>query len=193
MEFLNARRAAQRRAVRAVLVALALCAAGFAMPRAAAQADGVEFAVKATYLYKFAPFVEWPASAFASPADPFVLCLAGTDRVTELAEEAARGQVVDRRPIVVRHLATVTAETRCHILYVALRGAAAVAALERVRGTPVLTVTDAARDPRAQGIVNFVIEGNRVRFEIDLGAAAENHLVVSSKLAALALRVRTKS
>jgi hypothetical protein len=192
MELLSVRRAAQRRAARAVLVALALCAAGFAAPRAAAQADGVEFAVKATYLYKFAPFVEWPASAFASPTDPFALCLAGADRVTELVEEAVRGQVVDRRPIVVRHLATVTAEARCHILYVALRGAAAVAALDRVRGTPVLTVTDAARDPRAQGIVNFVIEDNRVRFEIDLGAATENHLVVSSKLAALALRVRSR-
>jgi uncharacterized protein DUF4154 len=193
MEFLSVPRAARMRAARAVVLALGACASALAAPRAAAQADGVEYAVKATYLYKFAPFVEWPASAFASPAEPFVLCVAGADRVTELVEDAVRGQAVARRPIVVRHLATVTAEAHCHILYVALRGAAAVAALERVRGTPVLTVTDAASDPRAQGIVNFVIDDNRVRFEIDLGAAADNQLVVSSKLAALALRVRARS
>jgi hypothetical protein len=51
-------------------------------------------------------------------------------------------------------------------------------------------VTDARPDARAHGIINFVIEGNRVRFEIDLNAAAENHLLISSKLLNLAVRVR---
>ena len=59
-----------------------------------------------------------------------------------------------------------------------------------MRGSPVLTVTDAATDAGAHGIVNFVIEGNRVRFEIDLNAAAENHLMISSKPLDLAVRVR---
>jgi hypothetical protein len=56
----------------------------------------------------------------------------------------------------------------------------------------VLTVTDAEEEPRATGIVNFLVVDNRVRFEIDQRAAAENHLVISSKLLSLASRVIPK-
>lgn len=152
---------------------------------------GVEYAVKATYLYKFVPFVEWPAGTFASPVDPFVICIAGTDAVSDLVDEAVKGQRVGGHAIEVVHLsATRMADARCQLLYIAEHGAQAATTLERVRGKPVLTVTDDARD--AHGIANFVVQGNRVRFEIDQNAAAENGLAISSKLLDLAVRVRPK-
>lgn len=156
---------------------------------ARAQSASVEYAVKATYLYKFAPFVEWPAGTFRSSADPLVICIAGSDPVADLVADAAQGQVVGGRSIDVVHLSPAAHDQRCHILYVALKGAAAAAELDRMRGRPVLTVTDSARDPRTAGIIDFVVQDNRVRFEIDQGAAAENHLVISSKLLNLASRV----
>ena len=156
---------------------------------ARAQSASVEYAVKATYLYKFAPFVEWPAGTFRSSADPLVICIAGSDPVADLVADAAQGQVVGGRSIDVVHLSPAAHDQRCHILYVALKGAAAAAELDRMRGRPVPTVTDSARDPRTAGIIDFVVQDNRVRFEIDQGAAAENHLVISSKLLNLASRV----
>jgi len=180
-----------RAATRWLLLAFGACASALAPASAYAQSP-VEYGVKATFLYKFAPFVEWPPGTFASPADPLVLCVAGTDGVTELVDEAVKGQAIGGHPIDVLHLSTGVRDARCHILYVAQHGPAAVALLDSVRGTPVLTVTDAARDARTRGIVNFVVPENRVRFEIDVGAAAENHLVVSSKLLSLAIRVSPK-
>jgi len=155
-----------------------------------AQQPGVEYAVKATYLYKFAPFVEWPVGVFASPSDPFVICIAGNDAVSVLADEASRGQRVGAHPIEVVHLPVPGGETACHVLYVAQRGAAGAADLRAVHGKPVLTVTDDAGD--AHGIINFIVQDDRVRFEIDQNAAAENNLVISSKLLNLAVRVRPK-
>jgi hypothetical protein len=154
-----------------------------------AQSPSVESAVKATYLYKFAPFVEWPAGRFQSTTDPLVLCVAGSDPVADLVGDAVKEQRVGGHPIEVVRLPRAAPDARCHILYVALKGAAASALLEKVEGTPALTVTDAAGDPRETGIVNFVVENNRVRFEIDQRAAAENHLVISSKLLNLASHV----
>lgn len=177
--------------VRLLLVAIAACLPALATTHARAQTPSVEYAVKATYLYKFAPFVEWPASAF-EPSESLVICVVGSDPVADLVDEAVKGQAVLGHPIDVMHLPASSTDARCHILYVALRGAAAAGALEHVRGKPVLTVTDAAHEPRATGIVNFVVQDNRVRFEIDLGAAAENHLVISSKLLNLASRVSPK-
>ena len=158
--------------------------------RVMAQAPNVEPAVKATYLYKFAPFVEWPANAFGVPADSLVICVVGTDAVANLVDEAVKGQTVRGRVVTVLHVTAPARDSRCQILYVASRGESALATLNSVRGRPVLTVTDSMREARAQGIINFVVQDNRVRFEIDLNAASENHLVISSKLLSLAAGVR---
>ena len=52
-------------------------AAGLAFAPGAANAGeaSLEYAVKANFLYKFGPFVDWPATAFATPSSPFTICL----------------------------------------------------------------------------------------------------------------------
>jgi prepilin-type processing-associated H-X9-DG protein len=78
-------------------------------------------------------------------------------------------------------------------MFVAGSNAQSVASvLAAVRGTPVLTVTDDQTDPVATGIVNFVLVDGHVRFEIDQRSAADNGLVISSKLLSLATRVRDR-
>ncbi len=64
------------------------------------------------------------------------------------------------------------------------------AALRALDGKPVLTVTDAEDADSSGSIVQFVIRGGHVRFEIDNAAAQRNHLAISSKLLGLALAVR---
>lgn len=171
-----------------VAVVVAVCVSLVA-PGLRAQQPGVEYAVKATYLYKFAPFVEWPIGTFASPTDPFLICVAGSDAVGDLVDEAVKGQTIGAHPIEIVHLAP-GREARCHVLYVARHGAAASAEIARARGKPVLTVTDDA--PEGHAIIDFVVQDNKVRFEIDQDAAAENDLVISSKLLNLAVRVRPR-
>ncbi|MDB5408251.1 MAG: putative transrane protein [Rhodospirillales bacterium] len=164
-----------------------------AVPLDVAQAETapLELAVKATYLYKFAPFVEWPPIAFATPSSSFIVCVVGDDPFGDVLDRAVSGQRVGDRPIVLRRLAR--AAPGCHILYAAGSAAQPVhEIIDSVRGTPVLTVTDRAPDG-AKGIVNLVVQENKVRFEIDDRAATASALVVSSKLLSLAVRVRPRS
>jgi hypothetical protein len=163
-----------------------------AMP-AHAQGGTLEYAVKAAYLYKFLPFVDWPARAFAAPASPFDLCIAGDDPFRELLDAAVASQRVSDRRIVVRRLTIAERPTGCHILFVGSANPRAVTeALQAASGMPVLSVTDGAREPGAKGMVNFVVQANRVRFEIDDLAAAASGLAISSKLLNLALNVRPR-
>jgi hypothetical protein len=177
-------------------IAAAFIAAGLATlaPRATALAQdrSMEYAVKAAYLSKFAPFVEWPASAFASPGRPFQLCVLGKDPFDGRLDAAARGQVVDGHPVQVRRLQHVDAASGCHILFLGgSLGQSADAGLKAVRGAPTLTVVD---DGGAEGaIIRFVVKGDRVRFEIDASAAAANRLSLSSKLLSLALAVHGRA
>jgi hypothetical protein len=173
------------------LAALPLLAAGIP---ASGQDGSIEFAVKATYLYKFAPFVEWPDAAFRSRTSPIVLCVVGDDPFGGILDRAVKGQRVGERPIVAARFTALDPDVPCHIMYVmGSEAEPAAAALELARGKPVLTVTDAARGSVAKGIVHFVVQDNRVRFEIDDHQAAVNGLKISSKVLSLATSVRPRS
>lgn len=156
---------------------------------ARAQPDALAAAVKATYLYKLAPFVTWPASAFNAPEDPLVICVQGAEGFATLVDHAAAGQRVGAHAVQVRRLGRIDRGSGCHIAYLAGSPAqSAPQALAEVKGAPVLTVTDAEHGP-ARGIVHFLLAGGKVRFAINNGLAEAGGINISSKLLALAVEV----
>jgi len=174
--------ASQRRIHRlAAVIGSVASAFLFAMPAVPAENPSLEYAVKATYLYKFAPFVTWPPSTPQKAT--FDLCLSGSDDVTKLAPEAAAGQVINGKPLAVRVLAAGESADGCQILYVAASPTAAQM-LDAVRNKPVLTITDATL--ANHGIVGFTVIAHHVRFDIDNSLAANAGLSISSKLLSLA-------
>lgn len=146
----------------------------------------LEYAVKASYLYKFAPFVQWPSTAFDTPTAPLSICIAGSDPFGPALSEAVRGQRVNGHPIVVRRVEAVRPGLTCQILYVG--GEDTSAALQAVAHEPILTVTDHNRSG-AGGMIQFVMMAGRVRFSIDQAAAQGNGIAISSKLLGLAVSV----
>lgn len=175
-------------------LALAALAMACALPSPAAAQDSLEYTVKAAYISKLGNFVGWPASAVEASGEPFDVCVVGDDPFGAKLDETVRGQRIDDRPIVVRRLASVTRDSGCEVAYVGGSEAQPVAAaLEAMRGANVLTITDAAQQSGAVGIVHFVIKDDRVRFDIDDQAASENGLTISSELLKLALSVKRRS
>jgi hypothetical protein len=173
-----------------LLAALAVPLAGLA----AAPADDstLEEKVKATYLYKFGAFVEWPPSAFDASGGAITVCVAGRDPFDGILDLATKGQTIGARPIVVRRLDMVARDSGCQILYAGGSDRQSVdQALEAVNGAGVLTVTDAELGDTT-GIVHFVMQDNHVRFAIDDQAAARNGLKISSKLLSLAVSFRPR-
>lgn len=156
----------------------------------AGEADSLEYAVKAAYLYKFAGYVEWPATAFASANSPVTVCIAGDDPFGTTLDTAVRGQRIADRQVVVRRLKSIERDSGCQILFVGGAEAQRAQVLAAVRGSQVLTVTDSPEPGGTVGIINFVIRDNRVRFNIDEEGAAQSGLNISSKLLKLALNLR---
>jgi hypothetical protein len=174
-----------RRLLSATLLAVAFAA----MPASAQEGDNLARAVKATFLYKFLPFVGWPATAFESAISPFYICVAGDDEFGRLAARAAEGQRVGKRAVQVRLMAALLPDSRCHILFAGPHGEVSIAALlTRVHDRPVLTVTD-ENNGETKGMVHFVIRDGRVRFDIDARLARQSGLSISPKLLELAVRV----
>lgn len=156
----------------------------------AAEGDALEYAIKATYLYKFAAYVDWPASTFAAPGSPLTLCIAGDDPFGASLDTAVRDQRVAGRALVVRRLKSVGREADCQILFVGGADPLRTQFLAAVRGSAVLTVTDRHESGGTAGIIDFVMRDNRVRFDIDESAATRSGLAISSKLLKLALNLK---
>lgn len=157
---------------------------------AASQAQpSLEYAVKAAYLAKFAPFIEWPDTAFAGPAAPLTLCILGSDPFGAGLDKAMAGQKDGDHPLAVRRLAAPDPGAGCQILFTR-EEPLAEQALEAAKTQPVLTVTDSGL--RAHGVISFVVIDNHVRFDIDEASAETVGLTISSKLLGLAHAVRQK-
>jgi hypothetical protein len=166
-----------------VLYASVLAAACLIHARSATAAADLEAAVKATYLYKFAPFITWPADPGAS----MTICVVGRDPFGDVLDKAVAGQSYNGRPFRIVRLATIARDSECAVAYLAgSRDQSVTAALKLLSGAPILTVTD---NSRAQGIIDLVDDNGHVRFRIDQAAAADSSLVVSSKLLTMAISV----
>lgn len=146
-----------------------------------------EYQVKAFFLYNFARYVEWPSHSFKSPGDPIVICILGQNPFGNALDQAVSGKSVEGRPFVVRQVSDMPLSGACHILFVnsserrRFRSTAA-----KLKGTGVLSVGDTPGFTADGGVVELKLEDGKVRFEIDIDAAAREHLHISSKLLSLA-------
>ena len=146
-----------------------------------AQDATLEYRVKAAYLFNFARFVEWPAGALGS--GPFRICVAGRNPFGTTLDETVRGEQISGLSIAVSVI--LEPEPGCQIIFIP-RGAATPAYLRAAHDTPVLTVGEIDGFIGQGGMINFVLEGNNVRFEIDSNAAHSHGLRISSRLLRLA-------
>lgn len=145
-----------------------------------------EHHVKAAFLYNFAKYVEWPAGRRAGEfriaafcAAPFVAAL----------EQVVTGRTVHGRPMRVLHLHTAAEARDAQMVYVCAEYAAQWPAIRAViADAPTLTVADS---PRAEpAVLQFVLEGDKVRFRVDMLEAHRAGLVISDQLQKLAVAVR---
>jgi hypothetical protein len=152
---------------------------------AAASATMDEYAVKAAFLYNFAKFVEWPESAFAAHPETHRFCVYGTD-LFGASLQGLEKKVVQGRRVVVLHPALPQEAASCQIVFLGRDDAQLPEILRALAGRPVLLVGEAEGFTQRGGMINFVIEGKRVRFEINRRASAAAGLAVSSRLLDLA-------
>lgn len=174
-------------------IAIVLLIVPMAMAFASPDGDddsqsGMEYQVKAAFLFNFAKFVVWPPHKFTQPDSPLIIGVVGTDPFGGLLEEAVQDNRINDRTVIVRHVDSMQELRKCHIVFVSRSEAERLGPiLSEVRGDNVLTVGETEKFISRGGMINFVMLGNTVRFQINDSAARHAGLKISSKLASLAL------
>jgi YfiR/HmsC-like len=150
-----------------------------------------EYHVKAAFLYNFAKFVDWPAEAFPTPGQPFAICVFGEDPFGRSLDDVITGRAIDGRLVIVRRISDARQTGGCQILFVTSKARKSVVSIFAASKHPgVLTVGETGNSTSEGLIINFTLEGGKVRFEINLVAATEEKLRFNSRLLNLATVVR---
>lgn len=152
-----------------------------------ARADYDEYKVKAAFLLNFARLVEWPAAVGPKQGQALVVCVHGEEASTADALRALDGVTVEEHPVEVRALDSPSELNGCHILFLAdVRNADAPAWIAGSQRRSVLSVGEAPGFAGRGGVINFFVEGKKLRFEINKDAADRSGLKISSRLLRLA-------
>ena len=159
----------------------------------AEQPKPSEYQVEAVYLLNFAKFVEWPAAA-VPPGEPFSICVLGQYPFGAALDRTIAGESIDGRKVVVRRFSKAQEAMSCHVLFISLseehRLAEILKALEK---TTILTVSNLPNFSQQGGMIQFVVEANKVRFEVNLTSAERAGLTLSSELLKVATTVTRNS
>jgi hypothetical protein len=145
--------------------------------------------LKAAFLVNFANFTTWPAATL--PVDgPIVVCVIGDEAIAQILE-AASDKGVAGHHLAVRRVDAENPDRTCHMLYVSnITTMQAVKLLERLKGSPILLVSDLVEFSSLGGTITLLVEENRLRFAINVDAAQRSGLHLSAKLLSLAKIVK---
>jgi len=166
-----------------LFIGLLLCA------HAALGADAVirEAQIKAAILYNFMKFITWPSQTFSDARAPFVVGIMGDSPVTEALQEVVRGRTVSGRAIVIHKVVNADDAAVSQLLFVAESQTTEwVAVQTAIAGKPIVTVGESPPFLGTGGILNFIRQDDKVRFEINLPTAERAGLRVSYQLIMLA-------
>lgn len=179
---------AVRKTLTAILALLFLALAAAVIPECAAQdAAPSEYQIKAAFLFNFAKFVQWPPEAFATTNSPLIIGVLGENVFGDNLEKTINHKVINERPLQFKEFHSVGEATNCHILFISTSEKAKFSKIiQGLQGTSVLTVSETGEFIDAGGMINFVLEANKIRFEINDEAAKKAGLKISSKLLSLA-------
>jgi hypothetical protein len=162
-----------------------------AWSRSFAESDvqAAEYKLKAVMLIRFAGYVEWPPQAFQRPDSPIEIGIIGADILAEDLAETVVGRTIGDRSLAVRKVRRGESVAGLHVLFIGRSAITSANMLAVAKGKPVLTVTE-SEDAFAQGsIINFVVEDDKVRFDVALAPASAASLAIHSRLLSVARKV----
>jgi len=148
-----------------------------------AQSSAKEYQIKAACLLNFVQFIEWPAAAFPKPETPIIVGVLGDDPFGSVLEQTFQDESVQGRGLVIKRSRQLEELKNCHVLFVGKSERPHLGEiLSNLGDVSVVTVGEIDEFARIGGIINFYIDGGKIRFEVNADAAQHKGLKIGSQL-----------
>jgi hypothetical protein len=192
---------------RLIVLALVLFVAAAAPKAGAAAVASSEYRLKAAFLYNFIKFVDWPGEETADNNEPIVIGIVGKDPFGDALKPLENKQI-KARDVIIKHFKKledpeksdgkdrdelqeqVEVVRKCQLLFICPSEKTRLKEIiDLVKGYSVLTVGDTEGFLELGGIIEFVMEEKKVRFEINIASAKSAKLKIRSQLLRLAKKI----
>lgn len=176
----------------AVRALFAILLVGIATAAAGQRTEATEASLKAAYLFKFAGYIEWSATDFASPEAPIAIGVVGADEIAAELSRIVAGRSIAGHPVAVKRFAEGEAARGVQMLFVGREAPKLAGTVRAAQAQGILVVTDTERGLEMGGAINFVPQGERLGFEVSLDSAEKSGHRISSRMLNVARRVVQK-
>jgi len=174
-----------------LLYATAACMLAASSSAQGQRPKATEYEVKAAYLYNFGKFIEWPATAVQIGSDSFEICVLGQDPFGRALDAAVANETIAGKRVVVREIPVAEDVANCRVLFISSSEDKRLnQILASLGAASVLTVSDLPGFTQRGGMVQFVMEDSKVRFEVNSATAERAGLILSSELLKVSRNVR---
>ena len=185
----------KRNLLKKVISLIAFCGLLFTTADVAGgEVSMTEYQVKALFLLNFTKYVDWPPAAFAGTNVTIVIGLYGEDKFGDALTKAVEGKTVNGRRIIIQPIEKDGDLGKCQMLFISDSEKNHLGeTLDKIKALPVLTVGETDQFMEQGGMINFVKKEGKIRLEINLDAARQAKLEISSKLLGVADVVKGKT
>lgn len=147
--------------------------------------------IQAAFLIKFSSYVKWPKEAFSDSADPITVGIFGRDPFGSTIDAIARSFNANGRNVEVRRFKDPAAIHQSHILFIPASEMEKMNEITAaLAGHSVLLVSNSSGFLDKSGIINFVMVGKKIRFNISRTNCQKMGLEISSKLFSVAHKIQ---
>jgi hypothetical protein len=151
-----------------------------------AQGAARESDVEAAYLFNFGKFMRVANHTGSN----FTIGILGSNPFGGTLEQLTAKESIDGHPMHISRVSTPEEARSCDIVFVGESDPARVDRdLAELNSAPVLTVSSASGFVDRGGMIQFVVQQNRVRFRVNLDAVTRAHIQLSSELLKVAVSV----
>jgi len=144
--------------------------------------------LKASFIYNFTKYIDWPEKY---KEGNFVIGVLGTSSFYNDLTALLSTKTVGSQKFEIKSFTSVESVTGiCHILFIPSENSAILPdILKKMKGKSTLIVTEKSGLAKQGSAINFIVENNKQRFELNKTNIEKYSLKVSSTLMALAIQV----
>lgn len=153
------------------------------------QSEEANAKIKAIYIYNFTKYIEWPDTY---KEGNFVVGVLGTSipLVNEL-NKMASSKTVGTQKFEIRSVTSPAECAKCHIVYILSDNSGQLSdVLGKVKGKSALIVTDKSGLATKGAAINFFIDGNKQKIELNRSNIEKYKLKVASTLVEMSVQVK---
>ncbi len=135
---------------------------------------------QAMFIYNFSRLIEWPP---AYKSGSFIIGVFGTSNVADELDAYTSGKKVGVQTITVQRLKSVDEISKCHILFVPFsRTKQLPEIVGKINSLSTLLITEKKGAIDLGATINFLIVGDKLKFEYKQANASKQGIKVSSRL-----------